>query len=233
MINNKIHIQLLRGFLSLFIGALVINSFKQHTLGEIYPILFIAPLILTIFSHFILKEIVGFRRWSAVLIGFIGVLIVSRPGTVHFTWSLFGVFIAAFILAINIIIVRSLAKSQSALAFSFYGSIGGCFLSIILTSQYFVYPTNYDFFILLVCGIICGIASLCVTSAAKILESSVFAPIQYIQIVAGFIFGYFFFGDFPDTYEICGSLVIIFSGFFIIYRQNKLGLKTFTKIIQR
>ena len=61
------------------------------------------------------------------------------------------------------------------------------------------------------------------------LESSIFAPIQYIQLAAGFIFGYLFFGDLPDIYELLGSVVIIFSGLFIIYRQNKLGIKSSSK----
>ena len=229
LINNKIHIQLFRGALGMLCGALIINSFKQHSFSEIYPVLFSAPLILTIFSYFILKEKVGIRRWSAVLIGFVGVLIVSRPGTVHFTWSLFGLFIAAIILATNIVIIRSLAKSQSALAFAFYGSISGLILSSILASKNFIYPSNNDLLIFLICGIICGIAALCITSASKILESSLFAPIQYVQLVSGFIFGYFFFGDIPDIYEIFGSIVIIFSGLFIIYRQNKLGIKSLVK----
>ena len=229
LLNSKIHIQLLRGCLGLLCGALIINSFKQHALSEIYPILFSTPLILTIFSHFFIKEKIGIRRWSAVLIGFIGVLIVSRPGTIHFTWSLFGLFVAAIILATNIIIIRSLAKSQSAIAFSFYGSIAGLILSAIITSRNFIYPTNNDLFIFLICGIICGIAALCISGASKMLESSIFAPIQYVQLVAGFILGYVFFGDLPDMYEIFGSLIIIFSGLFIIYRQNKLGIKTFVK----
>ena len=198
LINNKIYIQLLRGCLGLLCGALIINSFKNHSFSEIYPILFSAPLILTIFSYFFLKEKIGIKRWSAVLVGFLGVLIVSRPGTIHFTWSLFGLFIAAIILATNIIIIRSLAKSQSALAFSFYGSIAGILLSCILTSQNFILPTNHDFFIFLICGIICGIASLCISGASKLLESSIFAPIQYVQLLAGFIFGYLFFGENRD-----------------------------------
>ena len=229
LINNKIHIQLLRGCLGVFCGALIINSFKNHSLGEIYPILFSTPLILTIFSYFFLKERVGIRRLMAVLIGFVGVLIVSRPGTIHFTWSLFGLFFSAIILATNIIIIRRLAKSQSAVAFSFYGSVAGIILSYFLMRNNFIYPNSNDLFIFIICGIICGIAALCISGASKILESSIFAPIQYVQLVAGFIFGYLFFGDMPDIYEILGSFIIITSGLFIIYRENKLGIKTLVK----
>ena len=229
LINNKIHIQLLRGCLGVFCGALIINSFKNHSLAEIYPILFSTPLILTIFSYIFLKEKVGIRRLLAVLIGFIGVLIVSRPGTMHFTWSLFGLFFAAIILATNIIIIRSLAKSQSAIAFSFYGSIAGIILSSFLVRNNFIYPPLSDLLIFITCGVIGGIAALCICGASKILESSIFAPIQYVQLVAGFIFGYLIFEDLPDVYEIIGSFVIITSGLFIIYRQKKLGIKSFVK----
>jgi len=227
LINNKIHIQLLRGLLAVICAALIINSFKRHALIEIYPILFSTPLILTILSHFILKEKVGIRRWSAVLIGFVGVLIVSRPGTIHFTWSLFGLFIAAIILALNVLIIRRLANTQSSIAFAFYGTVVGLVISGIFSFQNFVSVPLADMIIFVVCGIIGGIGSLCITGAAKILESSVFAPIQYVQLVAGLIMGYIFFRDLPDTFEIIGSLVIVFSGLFVIYRENKLNIRPF------
>jgi len=227
LINNKIHIQLLRGVLGLICGALIVNSFKRHALIEIYPILFSTPLILTILSHFILKEKVGIRRWSAVLIGFAGVLIVSRPGTIHFTLPLFGLFFAAIILALNVLIIRRLAYTQSSIAFAFYGTVGGLIISGMFSFQNFVSVPLEDLIIFVVCGIIGGIGGLCITGASKILESSEFAPIQYVQLVAGLIMGYLFFRDLPDIFEIIGSLVIVFSGLFIIYRENKLNIRPF------
>ena len=225
LINNKIHIQLFRGVLGVICGALIINSFKRHALIEIYPILFSTPLILTILSYFILKEKVGIRRWSAVLIGFVGVLIVSRPGTIHFTLPLFGLFIAAIILALNVLIIRRLANTQSSIAFAFYGTVGGLVISGVFSFQNFVSVPLADMLIFVVCGIIGGIGGLCISGASKILESSIFAPIQYVQLVAGFIMGYLFFRDLPDAFEIIGSLVIVFSGLFIIYRENKLNIR--------
>ena len=233
LINNKIHIQLLRGLLAIICAALIINSFKRHALIEIYPILFSTPLILTILSHFILKEKVGIRRWSAVLIGFAGVLIVSRPGTIHFTLPLFGLFFAAIILALNVLIIRRLADTQSSIAFAFYGTVGGLVISGMFSFQNFVSVPLEDLIIFIVCGIIGGTGGLCITGASKILESSVFAPIQYVQLVAGFIMGYIFFRDLPDTFEIIGSLVIVFSGLFVIYRENKLNIRPFASSTSR
>ena len=227
LINNKVHIQLLRGFLGLICAAIIINSFKEHAFSEIYPILFSTPLILTIFSYFILKERVGPRRILAVLIGFIGVLIVSRPGTIHFTFSLFLLFIGAIILAVNVLLIRMYANNQSSIAFAFYGSVSGLLLSSLLVYNSYIPLKGADIYVFILCGIIAGTGGLCISAASKILESSVFAPLQYFQLIAGFIFGYVFFRDIPDLYEIIGSLIISLSGLFIIYREYKVGIRPF------
>ena len=225
LVNNKIHIQILRGILAIICGSLIINSFRYHALFEIYPVLFATPLILTTLSYFFLKEKISILRWSVVLIGFIGVLIVSRPGTFHFTLAIMGLFIGAFILAINVLIIRFLANSQSSIAFAFYGSVAGLFVSGIISYFNYVPVTLTDLLILILCGIIGGTAGLCISGASKILESSVFAPIQYVQLVVGFILGYLFFYDIPDKFEVIGSFIIVCSGLFLIYRETKLKIR--------
>ena len=225
LINSKVHIQLFRGVLGLICAAIIVNSFKEHAFSEIYPILFSTPLILTLLSYFVLKEKVGPRRIIAVLIGFVGVLIVSRPGTIHFTFSLFLLFIGAIILAINVLLIRMYANNQSAVAFAFYGFLSGLILSAVLTYNSYVPLIGFDIYIFFICGIIAGTGGLCISAASKSLESSLFAPLQYFQLLAGFIFGYLFFSDIPDFYEILGSVIISFSGLFIIYREYKIGLR--------
>ena len=227
LINDKVHIQLIRGVLGLICAAIIINSFKKHAFSEIYPILFSAPLILTIFSFYILKEKVGPRRILAVLIGFIGVLIVSRPGTIHFTFSLFLLFIGAIILAVNVLLIRMYATNQSSIAFAFYGFVSGLVLSSFLVYNNYVPLKGSDIYVFILCGIIAGTGGLCISAASKMLESSVFAPLQYFQLIAGFIFGYVFFRDIPDLYEIIGSLIISLSGLFVIYREYKVGIRPF------
>ncbi len=232
LINNKIHIQVLRGFLGLICAAIIINSFKNHAFSEIYPILFSAPLIITALSFFILKEKIGPKRLLAVIFGFIGVLIVARPGTIHFTFSLFLLFVGAFILAVNVILIRRYASNQSSIAFAFYGFLVGLIISAIITSQFYVPLKNGDIYLFLLCGIIAGTGGLCISAASKMLESSLFAPLQYFQLIAGFVFGYLFFGDAPDYYEVLGSLVISISGLFIIYRDYQTGIKSFTSKVR-
>ena len=151
---RKIHIQVFRGFLGLICAAIIINSFKNHSFSEIYPILFSAPLIITAHSFFILKEKIGPRRLIAVLIGFVGVLIVARPGTIHFTFSLFLLIIGAIILAINVSLIRIYASNQSSIAFAFYGFSVGLIVSSLITTQFYVPLKNNDIYIFFLCGII-------------------------------------------------------------------------------
>ena len=232
LLNNKIHIQLLRGVSGLICAAIIINSFKKHAFSEIYPILFSAPLILTALSFFILKEKIGPKRLLAVIIGFVGVLIVARPGTIHFTFSLFLLFLGAIILAVNVILIRSYASNLSSIAFAFYGFLVGLVISAIITTQIYVPISDGDIYVFVLCGIIAGTGGLCISAASKMLESSLFAPLQYFQLIAGFLFGYLFFGDVPDYYEVIGSLVISISGLFIIYRDYHTGIKSFTSKVQ-
>ena len=227
--NDLILIQLLRGIFGLISGAFVVNSFRSHALNEIYPIMFSAPLFLIILSHFFLGEKVGIRRWSAVLIGFIGVLIVSRPGTIHFSLSLFGLFFSALLMAINITLVRKYSNNQSSIAFTFYAFLSATILNGLLSFNSHIALSFNDLMILVFCGIICGIGGNCLTIASKFLESSVFAPIQYTQLISGAILGYLFFADIPDIYEIIGSLIIVGSGIYIIIRETKIGVRPYIK----
>ena len=227
--NDLILIQLLRGIFGLISGAFVVNSFRSHALNEIYPIMFSAPLFLIILSHFFLGEKVGIRRWSAVLIGFIGVLIVSRPGTIHFTMSYLGLFVSAFLIAINIALVRKFSKNHSSISFTFYAFLSAAIINGLLAMNNYVAMTFNDTMILILCGIICGVGGNFLTMASKNLESSVFAPIQYTQLFSGIILGYLVFSDLPDIFEIIGSTIIILSGVYIIYRETIIGVRPFNK----
>ena len=227
--NDLIFIQLLRGIFGLISGAFVVNSFRSHALNEIYPIMFSAPLFLIILSHFFLGEKVGIRRWSAVLVGFMGVLIVSRPGTIHFTTSYLGLFVSAFLIAINIALVRKFSKNHSSISFTFYAFLSAAIINGLLALNNYMAMTFNDTMILILCGIICGVGGNFLTMASKNLESSVFAPIQYTQLFSGIILGYLVFSDLPDIYEIIGSIVIILSGVYIIYRETIIGVRPFNK----
>jgi len=233
LINNKIHIQLLRGALGVIGGAFVVNSFIHHSFNEIYPILFSAPLILCVMSFFLLKEKVGYYRWTAVLIGFVGVLIVSRPGTIHFTLSLLGLFVSAFLMSTSVILIRKYGNNQSSIAFTFYGFLSATIINGLLCSQNYKPLMQFDIYIFILCGVLFGIAGLFISISARILESSVFAPIQYSQLLAGLILGFLFFRDLPDLFEIIGSIIIILSGIFIIYKDTQSGIRPFTSKISR
>ena len=228
LINNKIYLQLLHGVFGLIHGSLIIYSLKFHSLIEIYPILFSTPLILTICAYLFLKEKIGLEKLLIVSVGFLGVLFVARPGTIHFTFPLFGLFIAAIIQAIRVLVIRH-SKDQSSLAFTFYGCLSAFIISGLISIQNYTIIPKADLTIIIMCGSIAGLGGLCFALASKLLESSLFAPIQYIQIVVGFLMGYIFFGDLPDTYEFIGSVIIMLSGLLVIYRGNEVQISSILK----
>ncbi len=180
-------------------------------------------------SHFFLGEKVGIRRWSAVIVGFLGVLIVSRPGTIHFSLSLFGLIFSAFLIAINITLVRKYSNNQSSIAFTFYAFFSATVLNGLISINNHVTLSFNDLMILIFCGIICGIGGNCLTIASKFLESSIFAPIQYSQIFSGAILSYLFFAEIPDIFEIIGSIIIVSSGIYIIIRETNIGIRPYIK----
>jgi S-adenosylmethionine uptake transporter len=141
-------------------------------------------------------------------------------------------FLGALILAVNVILIRSYASNLSSIAFAFYGFLVGLIISAIITMQFYVPLNEGDIYLFILCGIIAGTGGLCISAASKMLESNLFAPLQYFQLIAGFVFGYLFFGDVPDYYEVIGSLFISISGLFIIYRDYQTGIKSFTSKVR-
>ncbi len=219
--TSKIALLMIRGILNVTAFLLIFQSFKKHSFGEIYPILFSAPLILTIISIFILKESVNLKRWLAVIIGFVGVLMIARPGTIHFSIEIFGLLFAAIIFASTTAIIRSLHKTHSSLSVAFYGNIASFIFSGLITLNQYQSISGNDLIFFIFSGIFTATAWLCIIKSSIILESSMFAPIQYTQLAFGFILGFLIFYDVPDFFEIFGSLVILGSGLFIIYNNNE------------
>ena len=121
----------------------------------------------------------------------------------------------------SVILIRKYGNNQSSIAFTFYGFLSATIINGLLCSQNHNPLIQFDIYIFILCGVLIGIAGLFISVSARILESSVFAPIQYSQLLAGLILGYLFFRDLPDLFEIIGSIIIILSGIFIIYTATR------------
>ncbi|MEQ9814729.1 MAG: DMT family transporter [Azospirillaceae bacterium] len=205
-------------------GAIAgVYAFSTLPLAQVYIIIFSAPLLITALSVPILGEQVGWRRWSAVLVGFIGVLIVLRPTADGLSWGMLGALGGAFCFSLGMLLVRRFGREERSLTFSFY----------ILAPQAVVYGlvalpgwqamTLEHWALSAVSGLLGGIAALTATTAFRIAPSAMVAPFQYTQLIWGTLYGWLIWRDMPDGLVALGGAVIIASGLYILHREVVLG----------
>ena len=199
------------------------KSFHLLPLAEVSSISFASIMISTILAIVLLKEKVGVRRWIAIFIGFIGILIILRPGTNIFKYYMLLPLLGALALSIAIILMKSVLKFDKPPTCSFYMHFIVALIMFFTLFINFILPTSFDLLMLFCMGLAGGIAQILATNAYKISDVSILAPIDYSTIIWAITFGIIFFGDYPDIYVITGSLVVVISTYYIIYRERKTG----------
>ncbi|MBB2970636.1 MULTISPECIES: DMT family transporter [Phyllobacteriaceae] len=188
-------------------------------LADVMTFYMAGPIYVAALSHFLLGERIGWRRWLAVLIGFIGVVIALRPSSAMLTWpSIFGL-IGSLSFALTLVSGRML-RSTSDTTLVTWQTLGclvaGAFLSIGAWSPF----NTGELFALLLLGVVACAAHLLITRSLKLAPASMLAPLQYTLLLWAILFGWMFFGDFPDIQTLIGAAVIVLAGLFIFHRGN-------------
>ena len=187
---------------------------------------FVAPLITTALSPFLLGEKVGYRRWSAVLIGFFGSLIVIRPGFIDFNIASIAALGTGFFYGIYLIITRKLHTSDSPLLTLLLTGVVGVIFGSFIVPLVWINPTFYQWLLLALMGIFACLGHFFLILSLKYADASKLAPFGYFEIITNVILGYHFFNDFPDRWTWVGLLIIVLSGMYISLRYRlKLGTK--------
>jgi drug/metabolite transporter (DMT)-like permease len=210
------------GGLALFIGFWALTLMP---LADYYAFTYAAPLFATMLSIPILGEQVGIRRWSAVAVGFVGVLIMLRPGVQSFDFASLVAIAAAFTYALAIIAVRNLARTESSASAVFYFTLAGLVLSGAALPFDWRDPTLQEWALLLGLGVVSGFGQILMTDAYRLAPPAVIAPFDYTSMLWALVFGYVLFGDFPEPMVLAGAAVIIASGVYIIYRETVRGVE--------
>ena len=191
------------------------------SLAEALTLAFISPIIVTILSIFFLNEKVGIHRWTAVVIGFLGVLVIIRPGFLEINFASLSALAAGITYAFYIIYTRKLSFTDSAIVTLLFTGVVGCiFISIIVP----FYWTNLDIRQLLLLISLASIGMLghfLIILSLRLGEASKLAPLGYFEISTNILVGYAFFGDLPDFWIYLGLSLIVFSGIYIFIRENK------------
>lgn len=183
---------------------------------------FTAPLMVTALSVPFLGEHVGWRRWLAVVVAFIGTLVMLRPGSGEFTFASFAILVAAFCYACQAISARYLAN-ESMLSLAVYVVAGPLLIaSALLDDSNWITPDSKGWTLLIVAGACSAIAWVGFINGYRGASPSILAPLEYVALVGGAIAGYLIWGEVPDRWVLAGTTIIIASGLYVVYREVSL-----------
>ena len=217
-------LQLIRGLLLFCANILFFYSISIISLAKAITLAFIAPLIVTALSPFLLGEKVGYKRWAAVITGFIGSLIVIRPGFVELNLASIAALGTGVLYGFYLIITRKLHDSDNPLLTLLLTGIVGAVLGSLIMPTVWVSPTITEWYMMFAIGFFASLGHLFIILSLRYADASKLAPFGYFEIVTSIIIGYYFFNHFPDSWTFLGLFIIISSGIYIFRREHKIRL---------
>ena len=197
-------------------------ALRNLPLATVVSITFAAPIFTTIFSIFLLKEKVGLYRWLAVLVGFVGIIVITEPGFSSLNFYYIYPIIFCLGLSYVAIAIRKLSTTEPVWLISFFFSFSIAILGLLSLFQGWVMPNFLDLFLLSMVGILGGLANLWLSQSYKYSEVSLVTPLKYLALVFAIIFGYFIWSEVPTLKTLMGALLVILSSFIIFRREMTL-----------
>jgi drug/metabolite transporter (DMT)-like permease len=215
-------LQLARVVLSTFEVVMFFWAVSYLPLADTVTFYLAGPIYVTALSVVLLGEHVGWRRWAAVVTGFCGVLLALRPSAASLTLPALIALVGSVCFAFVMIVTRLLRETPNTVLIS--GQIVGTLLLGIMVAPFrWVQPSMLDLALMALFGVLSIVALACVNLSLKLTAASVVVPYQYTLIVWAIVLGYLVFGDVPDALTLSGAAVIVFSGLYIFWREQRLS----------
>ena len=213
-----------RSFFGAIAMAAIFVGLRNLQLAEVTSLAFSGPIWVVIFSMLFLSEKIRTKRWVAVGLGFIGVLIISKPGFDNLNYYyIFPIIFCIGFAGVSILIRKLTLAGESVWLIAFYFSVasglGG--LATFPLSDW-IMPTKYDLVLLILVGFLGGIANLTLTQSYKLAEVTLTTPLKYLSLVFAIIFGFYFFNEVPSFNTLLGAGLIVISSGIIFFRENQL-----------
>jgi drug/metabolite transporter (DMT)-like permease len=220
-------VQLARSLLMLVSNGIFVLAIGSVPLATASAIGFTSPLIVTALSVPLLREQVGWRRWSAVVVGFAGALLIIRPGTGFHDPAVLLLLLSSGAYALYQIATRwVMAYDNPATGIIFAALLGSVGTSLVLPFVFVMPQSLFDLVMLLSLGGLGGLGHFLVIKAFQAAPASVIAPLGYVELLGTAVLGYLIFGNFPDAVTWVGAMIIIASGLYIAMRERKrLGIR--------
>lgn len=229
-----------RGFLLFIAFTTYYMGLAAIPLGDAAAIRFSAPIFVAFFSVIILGEFVGVHRWSAIIVGFLGVLLIVQPGTANFNFGSLCVLITTITYALAAIIARRLRHDDSGATMAYFstwvylaaaiilapimlgiGAEEGAHPSLNFLLRTWALPTAFDFAIICSLGVIWAVGMVCMTNAYILATSSVVAPFEYTTLPINVMWGYLLWNEIPTLTTWIGALIALGSMGYILYRTQR------------
>tara|TARA_Y100001970_G_scaffold254565_1_gene330423 strand:+ start:60 stop:920 length:861 start_codon:yes stop_codon:yes gene_type:complete len=219
--TNNLKLQLIRSLCSILETAFFVTSFRYLSLGDVHSVAALSPIIVVALSIIFLKEFVDKKIWFAIFFGFIGVLIILRPGFDVFNFKSLIPLGAAFTFAIYQILTKKVSEVDKDETSLFFTSLFGVITMVILASIYWVDFIFISYFLLPLIGIMMSLAHYSLIIALARAPANKIQPFHFSLIFWAIIYGFVFYNDVPDVPTVFGALIIVLSGIYIIHQQRK------------
>ncbi|MEQ9327401.1 MAG: DMT family transporter [Rhodospirillales bacterium] len=219
--HPKLHIA--RGLIG---AAAVLTWFQSLALTPVATataLSFAAPIFITIAAAIVLKEPVGPRRWTAVGLGFLGAMIILRPGMIALDPGAILVLVSTVFWAASLTIVKLVSRDDSSVTIVFYAALFATPISLIAAWPVWEWPDGWQFTRLMIIGTLATVAHLCMTQAFREADASVVTPIDFGRLIVTTILGWYIFSELPDFWTIIGAVVIFGSTAFITWRESRIA----------
>ncbi len=237
--STRLGTHLVRGLLMLLSYLAYYLAIAALPLADAIALYFVSPLFVTMLSALILREPIGLKQWLALSCGFVGMLVILRPGTAVFQPVAVMSLLAALAYAASVILNRRLASSESGLALAIYSTLVyliptalfGLFWGqgIAIESQHpslqfltraWIWPTSFDFGLIALTGLIAAIGFYALARAYSIAPAGTVAPFEYVMLLMGVLWGFVFWHEFPDYLTLIGMALVVCSGLILLPRRK-------------
>ena len=222
--SAQLGLQITRGLVLVFSTALNFLALRWLQLDEALSIIFTFPFVVAIASGPMLGEWIGWRRWSAIGVGFCGVLLITRPGfgAIH-PAALFSV-AATICYGLYAVMTRIVARTDSNQTSLFYNNLIGALAMLPIIPFVWATPANWAIALMLVgTGVLGSVGHYCLIAGHRLAPASVLSPFIYTQLIWVVFFGYVVFDHVPTGWTMAGAVIVIGSGLYLLYRERKRG----------
>ena len=217
--TKRAGLHFLRSFFGLIALLAIFVALRNLPLATVVSISFAAPIFTTIFSIFMLNEKVGFYRWLAVLIGFVGIIVITEPG--YQSLNIYYVYPIIFCLGLSYvaILIRKLSTTEPVWLISLNFSAAITLVSLFTIPFGWIMPQMNDLLLLCMLGLLGGAANLWLSQSFKLSEVSLVSPLKYLALVFGIFFGYLIWDEIPTIKTLLGALLVVTSSLIILRRE--------------